>query len=96
LFRIDFRSCEQVVKSANAIPCAPRAEKLADKELLIPDPVMLAAANAVTRLEFVGEVLQAFTLANRIEYQNDVALPNKTLAERLIKVAGLAVVPVRR
>jgi hypothetical protein len=89
---IYFRTRQQIIECADAIPRAPGGEGFAHQHLLIARVIVLCDADAPARFQLLIHILQAFALADRIEDQHHVALPRQALREGLIRLARLAVV----
>ena len=82
---------QEIIESADAVPGPPHAKKFAYQELLIACIQMLADANAPFGFESRVHVLQAFSLANRIENKRHVSLSGQSLGKRLIRLRRFAV-----
>src|SRR6185437_1470602 len=91
MLRVHFVARQQIIERANPVPRAPRAEELADQELLIPGVEMFTNAHADARLQLLVRVLQAFALAERIVNQHDISLPRQALREGLVNLLALSV-----
>src|SRR4029453_4341087 len=91
VLQIDFLPREQIIECPDAVPGPPGAEKLAHEKLLIAGVQVFADTVAVARLQISTDVLQSFALADRVEDQNDVALPGQPLDKTLVRLDRLAI-----
>jgi phosphoglycolate phosphatase-like HAD superfamily hydrolase len=89
---IHFLASQEVVKGANAVPCAPGGEVLVHEQLLDAGVIVLGRPSTLHWFPVGVHVLHPFALADRIEDQHHVAEARQSLAERLIGLDRLAVV----